>query len=253
MLDFRNTTPEETKETEEKEVDMKSVNIAANIDAETVGTLSDSIALIASISDPSRPDKTMRKDPKTGDMKEHVIGTIVGYQFKVLKDVEIPDVGTSVFYKSDAMDYVEENKHNTIKAKKGDVVNLTHFETAKLLSTPEFNGNVFGKAAGSMKAVIAYQKPSAAPKKRADGRLALPLAYLRAAEKGVSIRDLKQIPAIEVSTKEVNGKLKRTKSAKPGFEKWAPLAQSRAVTPNMVKAQSGVKDNVLNFMGLLNA
>lgn len=77
----------------------------------------------------------------------------------------VPNVGTTIFYKSDAMDFIEENKNATIKAKKGDIISLTHFETAKLLSTPEFNGDVTGVAMGSMKAVIAYQKPSATPKK----------------------------------------------------------------------------------------
>ena len=253
MLDFRNAVPEEQEGMEEKQQDMGSVNIAAAIDPEKVGIYSDAIALVATLCDPSRPDKTMRKDPKTGEMKEHVIGTICGYQFKVLKDLDIPEVGTTIFYKSDVMDYIEENKDNTVHVKKGDVVNLTHFETAKLLSTPEFNGNVDGKAAGSMRAVIAYQNPGSTPKQRADGRFALPLAYMRATEKGISIRDLKQVPVIDVAQKEVNGQIKRVKSAKEGFEKWAPLAQSRAVTPNMVKAQSGVKDNVLNFMNLLNA
>lgn len=252
MLDIRNVAPE-SAEKEEKVVDLKGVNVAASVDSKTVNTLSDSIALVATLSDPSKPDKTMRKDKKTGKEVEHVIGTIVGYQFQVLKDIEVPNVGTTLFYKSDAMDFIEENKNATIKAKKGDIINLTHFETAKLLSTPEFNGDVTGVAKGSMKAVIAYQKPSATPKKRSDGRLALPLAYLRAAENGVSIRDLKQVPVIEISQKEVNGQVKKVKSAKAGFEKWAPLAQARAVTPNMVKAQSGVKENVLNFMSLLNA
>lgn len=250
MLDLRNVAPFEGAE--EKAVDTKGAEIAANINAETVGTLSDSLALVATLSDPSRPDKTLRKDPKTGKEVEHVIGTIVGYQFAVLKDIEVPNAGTTIFYKSDAMDFVEEQKHATIKVKKGDVINLTHFETAKLLSTPEYNGEITGKAKGSIDAVIAYQKPGA-PKKRNDGRLALPLAYLRAAEKGISIRDLKQVPVIELAQKEVNGQIKKVKTPKAGFEKWAPLAQARAVTPNMVKVQSGVKDNVLNFMSLLNA
>lgn len=255
MLDLRNVNVEGDADVkgEKEKVDVATAEMAAKINAETVGTMSDKIALIATLCDPSRPDKTVRKDPKTGKDYEHVIGTIVGYQFKALDNIEVPNVGTSIFYKSDGMDFNPETKNATIAVKKGEVFNLTHFETAKMLSTPEYNGEVTGETKGSMKVVIAYQKPGAVPKKRPDGRLALPLAYLRAAEKGVSIRDLKQVPVLDVKQKEVNGAVRKVKSPiLPEFEKWAPLAQSRAVTPSMVKTQSGVKDNVLKFMSLLN-
>lgn len=252
MIDLKNVAPEEAKEVKdvEKEVDKAAIDKAASIDPAIVGTMSDKIELVASIADPSRPDKMMRKNKKTGKQQEHVIGTIVGYSFKALDDIEVPDVNTTLFYKSDLMDFVEEEKNNKRQVKKGETFNLTHFETAKLLSTPEYNGDVLG---GKFKAVIAYQKPSGTPKKRPDGRIALPMAYLRAAEKGTSIRDLKQINAIDVERAEVDGKVKiASRKAKAGFEKWAPLAQARAVTPNMIKTQSGLKENVLNFASLLD-
>lgn len=60
MLDIRNVAPE-SAEKEGKVIDLKGVDVAASVDSKTVNTLSDSIALVATLSDPSRPDKTMRK------------------------------------------------------------------------------------------------------------------------------------------------------------------------------------------------
>lgn len=221
---------------------------AAQVDPKVVGSFSDKVELVATLADPSRPDKSFKLD-KNGKKIENVIATIVGYQFKAHADIEVPDVDTTPYYKSDIMDYSIEAKQNTRKVKKGEVFNLTHFETAKMLSNAEFNGAV---TAGKFPAVMAYTTAKTTPEKRPDDRLKLPVAYLRAEKQGMSIRDLKQIPVLEVKNVEVEGKAKKVKTPIAGFEKWAPLSLARAATPNSIIAKAGVRQNVLDFQSLLD-
>ena len=183
---------------------------------------SDTIAFVAAIGDPSRPDVTPNpQDPQ----HPRVDPTIVGFAFKASEDLEVPDCGTPANLKDNSMDYVAEMVNNTRHVAAGEVFYLTRFETGLLLSREEYNSIITG---GELPVKVVYQKR----KDNAVGGVAtvsnltpLPSVSLRPIDAGKSIKDIKMIECLSF-TKEATekGAAKKIRSLNPGFEKWESLA-----------------------------
>lgn len=220
----------------EKEKAKAAVQAAMTVEEtnkEEYGVDSDKIAFVAALGDPSRDDVT----PKIVDGKSVNVTTqtIVGYAFKVLEDMEVPDCGTPSDLKANPMDYVD--PHGTRLAKAGETVYLTRFETGALLSPPRFNA----KATGGEMHVVAtyvYDKKMAADGSTSKATKTFPRVALKALGGG-SIKDVKMIDVLSFTVeKQTAGGTIKNKTINPGFEKFISLTK-RAQRAGTGRAPAG--------------
>ena len=226
-LKLHDKKEEAVKETATVKAEEKAAATAAsapveNIEAGVLGSKSHTIEFVAALGDPSRDDITPGKN---GEDKR-VDPVIVGYRFRALEDVVVPDCGTTPNLKTDLMDFDSEKVDNTRVVKKGETFDLTRFETGLLLAPPEFNG----KVTGGQKPVICVYQTSAT--KSANGEVTkktdmgkMPGVSLRAVEG--SIKDYQIIPVLEFTKEPGAGKgmVVKKRTIIPGFEKWEPLCR----------------------------
>lgn len=243
----------------EKEVVKETVapEVAAVENKEEVvyGAARKSLAFVRPLGDPSNPDTTRVKE-EDGSESKKVTSTIVGYKFKVLEDMQIPDCGTNEGFKNDPMNYVDPNKWVAVKA--GTEVNLTPFETALLLSQPQFNGGCEG---GEKPVTCVYQNKSLKTRggevAKASAAAATPRVSLRAI--GGSIKDFDIEDVLEFDKQVVNGVTRKIRTIKPGYEKWSPLAAQavRKTTGSKGSATANAKEvanrNAQAFLSFVNS
>lgn len=212
------------------------------------GIKSDKIVLIAPLGDPSREDVTPRKE---GDKEVKIVtSTIVGYKFKALEDMDIPECGLGDDARKNPMSYkaIGEMKH----VKAGETFDLTRFETGVLLSQPQFNARISGE--GREFAVV-YQKASNTPK-GADGSAAkvdtgrLPTVSLRGLN-NTSIKDLKMVDVLTFrreQTTDGNGNTRNMivdRKTVAGYEKWEPLCRQavrKSAAPGVAADNKSVRN-----------
>jgi hypothetical protein len=211
----------EFKGKEAEVVETKEAPVAENA---VYGTARKDLAFVCPLGDPSNPDTTKVKLPDGGEDKK-VTSTIVGYRFKVLADMKVPDCGTNDGLKGDLMNY--DNVDNWRDAKKGEEIDLTPFETALLLSQPQFNGGCEG---GEKPVSCVYQNKFLKNKdgavEKASAAASTPRVSLRATTG--SIKDFDIIDVLTFTRKEdENGRVRKDRVINPGFEKWAPLAAAK--------------------------
>lgn len=200
----------------------------------TYGTARGDLSFVCPLGDPSNPDTTRVKLPG-GAEERKVTSTIVGYKFKLNKDMKVPECGTNEGFKNDPMNYKEMNWRD---AKAGEVIALTPFETALLLSQPQFNGGCDG---GEKPVSCVYQtkslKTKAGQVATASAAAAIPRVSLRAATGSIKDFDIEDV--LTFVKQETNGVTRKIRTIKPGFEKWAPLAATA-----VRKTAGGRKDSV---------
>lgn len=228
-----------------KDRDVLAAETVSKVDQSKIGTLSGAIELIGTVSDPSKKDKEVKKNKEGQIVDENVIGRIIGYRFKALQEVTIPDVGTTVYFKEDEMDFDPKTIKNTRVVKKGEEFNLTKFETALLLISPEYNAILTeGKYASTL--VVQELKGE---QLRKDNRPKFPKSvYLKGND--VSIRKAPQFPAISVKKDKKTGQLEKT--VNPGFEKWSAFARKRIATPAAIRNESALNAAVAENLDLFN-
>lgn len=207
-----------------KAVEAPATEVVENAAAENAvfGTARKDLAFVCPLGDPSNPDTTRIKS-EDGTESKKVTSTIVGYKFKVLKDMMIPDCGTNDAFKNDPMNF--DNVDNWRQAKAGEEVLLTPFEMALLLSQPQFNGGCDG---GEKPVTCVYQTKTLRSKEgavaTASAAAATPRVSLRATTGSIKDFDIEDVLTFE--TKVVNGANRKFRTIKPGFEKWEPLAKT---------------------------
>lgn len=250
--------PAPAPEATEPKVAQAEATVEAPSD-DVLESMCENIEFMASLGDPSNEDRTTKKGP---DGKDELVitPTIVGYQFKALVDMEVPDCGLTIGFKKNGMDYDPDKMQNKRTVKAGELFNLTPFETALLLSAPEFNGKVLG---GDKPLTLVYNKKNVT---RKDGTIVtisdatnFPRAMLRG-ERGKSIRDY---PIIKILTFEVkaaaNGSKIKERKIVEGYEKWDVLCQRSVKTPSgtrNISSDAGKKkyhDGANVFMSIYNA
>lgn len=220
-LAAKKAAPEATPAEETAKVNAAAQASAAPVD-EALGSKSGTIEFIAPLGDPSKDDVT-----QVGDQKI-VTPTIVGYRFRALVDMEVPECGTDSDLKSNPMSFKNIDGKKAVKA--GETFDLTRFETGLLLSPAEFNGRVTG---GQHEMVAAYTstavKNSSGQVMKADAVAKIPTVSLRAAAQGASIKDFKMINVLTFTKeKGENGVSIVHREIVPGFEKWLPLTERTA-------------------------
>ena len=222
---------------------------------ELLESKSNTIAFVAALGDPSREDVTPENLEK--GIKRHVDPTIVGFAFKALEDMEVPDCGTPKDLKSNNMAYVDATGKKAVKA--GEIFYMTRFETGLLLSPEEFNGKATG---GEMPVGCTYTSKRKTTKTgvpiAASSASAVPTVSLRPLSQGMSIKDIKMIDVLTFTseTKE-NGQTRKQRTINPGFEKWQSLceAATRTVTAGGSAAsnQKQRSTGAVKFLEIVNA
>lgn len=211
-----------------------------------LGIKSDKIVLIAPLGDPSREDVTPRT--VNGVEEKIVTSTIVGYLFKALEDMDVPECGLGDDARKNPMSYKEIGATKHVAA--GETFALTRFETGVLLSQPQYNARITGEG---KEFTVVYQKSANAPK-GADGSAAkvdagrLPTVSLRGIE--TSIKDLKMVDVLTFrreQTTDGNGKPRNQivdRKVVAGYEKWEPLC--RAAVRKAAQPGASADKNVRN-------
>lgn len=206
----------------------------AAVDTSVLGSARAKLAFVRPLGDPSNSDTTKVK-LKDGTEDTKVTSTIVGYKFKVLEDMMVPDCGTNEGFKKDPMNYA--NVDGWRQAKAGEEIALTPFETALLLSQPQFNGGCDG---GEKPVSCIYQikQPKAKDGSAitASAATQIPRVSLRAAVGSIKDFDIEDVLTFERI--ENNGRTLKKRTIKPGFEKWAPLAAEA------VRKSAGAREKV---------
>lgn len=184
------------------------------------------LAFVCPLGDPSQPDTT-RVDMPDGTKDKKVTSTIVGYRFKVLKDMKVPNCGTNEGFKKDPMNYVD--VENWVNAKAGEEILLTPFETALLLSQPEFNGGCDG---GEKPVSCVYQTKKMVAKDgtvpTASAVATTPRVSLRAAVGSIKDFDIEDV--LTFTEEFENGKKRKIRTIKDetAYAKWVPLTVAAA-------------------------
>lgn len=222
---------------------------------EVYGEARKDLAFVCPLGDPSNPDTTKVK-AADGTVDTKVTSTIVGYKFKVLKDMMVPDCGTNDGFKNDPMNYADVDKW--IQAKAGDVIMLTPFETALLLSQPQFNGGCEG---GEKPVSCVYQTKVLKAQKggvaTASAASATPRVSLRAQVGSIKDFDIEDVLTYTVKKLE-NGTTRKERTMKPGYDKWAPLAKAATKRATGTKAKAEVdprkvaNKNAQSFLAFVN-
>lgn len=182
------------------------------------------VAFVAPLGDPSKQDTTTVK-ALDGTKSKKVTSTIVGYRFRILEDMQIPDCGTNAGLKDDPMNFDVVDRWRPVKA--GEEVDLTPFETALLLSQPQFNGGCDG---GEKPVSCVYLNKNAKSKDgknvaTASAASSAPRVSLRAQNGSIKDYDIIDVLTFE-SVRKGNVTVKE-RTIKPEFKKWAPLAEAR--------------------------
>lgn len=216
-------------ENTEKEVVATSVSAKVPVEEikeDVFESKCDKIAFVAALGDPSRDDVTPA-DVEKG-IARRVDPTIVGFAFKILEDMEVPDCGIPADLKENNMAYVDKEGKKMVKA--GETVYLTRFETGMLLAPQEFNGKATG---GQMPVGCTFTVKKKTTKAGAvstvSGANTVPVVSLRPLKTGMSIKDIEMINVLTfTSEKKENGQTRKTRKIVPGFEKWESLCKVSA-------------------------
>ena len=211
--------------TKEKAAAMADVAVEQESNG-NLGIKSDKIAFVCPLGDPSRPDITTYTDPVTKEQKKRSDPTIVGYVFKALEDMEVPDCGLGDDFKTNRMSYVDPMKKKAVKA--GEEFNVTPFEVGMLLSPEEYNAKATG---GDMKVMLTYafaaKKTASGEIQKTSGTTKVPNVTVKAMEKNESIKNVKMREVLTVTTSmNENGQKRMTRTINPGYEKYDVLCKT---------------------------
>ena len=259
------TSPAEapqTKEEVKKEAEAAVVEAKASASLEVPanrGTLSDKIAFVCCLGDPSRRDITPANPAKPGS-QERQDPTIVGYRFKALVDMEVPDVQPGEDFQGlkNPMSYSGDvTKKRQVKA--GETFDLTRFETGVLVSSEEVNAKIFGNE--DLKVIASYvvSKKATGTGSVVKATTALPTVTLRSVDNGKSVKDVPFVnvltfESIPTGNKTKNGKpmVKKARKIIPGFEKWSKLCEEAVrVSSGSTAGASAANSNARNKGALL--
>lgn len=180
--------------------------IRANMTADQLaieGTKRDSLAFVSALGDPTKKQNRSVNNLSLPSYR------VVGYRFKVLEDMEIPDIPFKEDGVTDVLDVVDICTMRMVRA--GTVVDLNLVETALLLSRPEFAGGCTGEGESVIiDAKFKKDRPVPLPalKKTVPGSVKENMVLIA---KMVMGADNKEIPQIE-----------------PGFEKFAVLLKKKS-------------------------
>lgn len=180
----------------------------------------DMIEFMNPLGDPSKDDVTVKV--VDGKKEKITTSTIVGYRFKALEDVDVPDCGLDEGFKKDRMNYIQSQLMNTKHVAKGQTFDLTPFELGMLMSRPEYNGAVTG---GDKPMTCVYHS-TASRSKSGTVKVSETDDFKNVSLRAVSgsIRDFKMIDVLSFKAEKAdNGVVTKTRTINPGFEKWAPL------------------------------
>ena len=208
---------EPTKAEKAEKVEAAAQATAQTVSSDKLCSKSNLVALVAPLGDPSHPDTTITE---SGEKK--VTSYIVGYRFKALADLEVPECGLGDDARTNLMSFKDKNGRRMVKA--GETFDLTRFETGMLLAPPEFNGRISGEGKNF------YATFQTGTIKTKNGQVAqttqtndIPTVSLKPDGKG-SIKDMKIIDVLTSKNVQGNGGVVRKERAIiKGFEKWAPL------------------------------
>lgn len=211
-------------------------------DMSVYGSKSHTLEFVCCLGDPSQKDTT--KNRVTG--KKDITPQIVGYHFRALEDMEVPDFGLDANFKKDRMNFVDITKFKHVK--NGEDFLATPFEAAYLLSQKEFNGTCTG---GKIPVTCGYALSNKNSKSTIASADKVPNVILRG--KTGSLKDAGFEDVLTTEEVLVDGRKTIKRTIKPGYEKWAPLcAKARRASSTSKKATGSIiNQNAQQFLAIV--
>lgn len=192
---------------------------AVKMNAETFGERSKDLAFVCSLGDPSVSDATKLNG------KPVTLSRIIGYRFQALKDMTVPDFGTTARFNGIRLNDAEvTDRFRDVKA--GETFDLTRVETMALLSREEFGMCATGNPEAPVQLVVRFGKAGTeAPQNSAqlpDSQLNLMPGAAYKSIKELEIKDVLDYTPSASGDRFASG----TRTLKPEFEgtKFAPRA-----------------------------
>ena len=158
------------------------------VDLASLGTDSHKLAFVCSLGDPSEKDRAEFK--RNGTIESRTLPRIIGYRFKVLEDVMVPDFGTTERFNGKRLNNAKDVT-NWRQATAGETVDFTRVETLALMSQESFNLEITG-GDNPVRLTIAFGRLENLDPRSAED---LPDCALVLKDRSASIKDL---PIIEV-------------------------------------------------------
>lgn len=203
---------------------------AVKMNDATFGERSKDLAFVCSLGDPSVSDATkLNGQPVT-------LSRIVGYRFRALADMQVPDFGTTARFNGPRLNDAEvTDRFREVKA--GETFDLTRVETMALLSREEFGMCATGNPDAPVQLVVRFAKMGTeAPQNSAQ----LPDSQLNLMS-GAAYKSIKELPILDVldyiPSESGDRFASGTRTLKPEFEgtKFAP----RSLTPEQRVTRRG--------------
>lgn len=191
-----------------------------------LGVDSHKLAFVCSLGDPSESDRAEFK--RNGKVETRHLSRIIGYRFKVLEDVMVPDFGTTERFNGKRLNNAKD-MNNWVEAKAGEIVDFTRVELLALMSQDTFNMEITGGEYPVRLAVAFARLSNLSP----DDPEQLPDVSLSMKDRKSSIKDLPILDVLDYERSN-DGKMFAvgTRTLKPEFEgtKFAPRALARTAT-----------------------
>lgn len=192
---------------------------AVKMNADDFGDRSKDLAFVCSLGDPSVSDATKING------KPVTLSRIIGYRFRALADMTVPDFGTTARFNGTRLNDAEvTDRFRDVKA--GETFDLTRVETMALLSREEFGMCATGNPEAPVQLVVRFGKAGTeAPQTSAQ----LPDSQLNLMS-GAAFKSIKELEIIDVldyvPNKDGGTFASGTRTLKPEFEgtKFAPRA-----------------------------
>lgn len=220
-----------------------------------LGSLSDKLEYVAALGDPSVPDPVELKKAD-GSIEKHVFSRIIGYRFKALEAMSVPDFGTTSRFNGDRLMNAEDpNRWKNVQA--GETFDLTRLEAGALLSKAEFAGKA-DAGENPVKMTVAFGKLKTANGVNVEDAEQMPVVQLVLQDGTKSIKKLGIIDVLDYvsnSTAE-NRYAEGTRTMRPEFEntKWANRALAASKRASAPRSQSSNKDaRVIKVSAAFNA
>lgn len=206
--------------------DTDRADVVSTIDnSEELGKLSDSVALVSVLGDPSDIDTAKIKQVSDDGKEEEITSRLpraVGYRIKNIGTEPIPyfQFGlTDNFSHSDRLNHNDEYTEVTLAP--GEEATLTVYETAVLIATPEFNGRFTG---GDTPVSAHFAQSGNKEGAETTSENSTRVRFLVSVP-NMTIRDLPVEEILTFDVEEKNGRNVYTnRKIKNGYEKFAPVA-----------------------------
>ena len=194
-------TPKNAKKAGKKnsnEIRDQLASSAAPVDLENVENKSNTLAYVVALGDPSEVDRATFK--KGNSEETRTFSRIIGYRFRALEAMEVPDFGTTDRFNGPRLNNAADVT-NWKQVQAGEEFDLTRVEAGALLSQPQFNLRATG-GDHAVRLQIAFARLKSTEFNDAEELPSMSLVLDGENSNGASIKDLGIVDVLDYERAE---------------------------------------------------